>query len=228
MTRTPEPVRPWRGISPERRVAERRERLLEGGLEVFVARGFANSRVRDVCREAGLTERYFYESFADKEGLLVALVERIVGDLVVAVGPAIELAQTESEVAVDAAARAVVRSLTGDPRRARILLVEVVGVSPAIEATRRALIARLADVIRRAVAGAFGPWALESPQVELVARALVGAAQELLVAYVRDELKLDEEALIENLARLLLLARPVIQALAQDQAVTNPAERTMP
>lgn len=226
MTRTPEPVRPWRGISPQQRVAERRERLLDAALEVFVARGFANSRVRDVCREAGLTERYFYESFADKEALLVALAERIVADLVVAVGPAIELMQAETETAIDAASRAVVRSLTGDPRRARILLVEVVGVSPAIEATRRALIARLADVFRGAVAGAFGSWALTSLEVELVARALVGAAQELLVAYARGELELDEEALIENLGRLLLRARPVIQALAQDQALT--AERTTP
>lgn len=223
MTCMSEPVRPWRGISPQRRIAERRERLLDAALEVFVARGFANSRVRDVCREADLTERYFYESFADKEALLVALAERIVADLVLAVGPAIELAQTEARPAIDAASRAVVRSLTGDPRRARIVLVEVVGVSAAIEAIRRAHIARLAEVIRGAVAGAFGPWALTSPEVELVARALVGAAQELLVAYVRDELKLDEGALIENLGRLLLRARPVIQALAQDRAPT--AER---
>ena len=166
------------------------------------------------CREAGLTERYFSESFADKEALLVALAQRIVADLVVAVGPAIELVATEPEPAIDAASRAVVHSLTGDPRRARILLVEVVGVSPAIEAARRALIARLAEVIRAGVAGALGSWAL------------VGAAQELLVAYVRGELELDEEALIENLGRLLLRARPVIQALAQDQALT--AERTTP
>ncbi|HTT93978.1 MAG TPA: TetR/AcrR family transcriptional regulator [Solirubrobacterales bacterium] len=226
MTRTPEPVRPWRGISPQQRVVERRGRLLEAALEVFVARGFANSRVRDVCREAGLTERYFYESFADKEALLVALTERIVADLVVAVSPAIELVATEPEPAIDAASRAVVRSLTGDPRRARILLVEVVGVSPAIEAFRRTVIARLAEVIRAGVAGALGSWASTSLEVELVARALVGAAQELLVAYVRGELELDEEALIENLGRLLLRARPVIQALAQDQALT--VERTVP
>ncbi|HVS99802.1 MAG TPA: TetR/AcrR family transcriptional regulator [Solirubrobacterales bacterium] len=226
MTRPPEPVRPWRGISPQRRVAERRERLLDAALEVFVARGFANSRVRDVCREAGLTERYLYESFADKEALLIALTERIVADLVVAVGPAIELVATEPETAIDAASRAVVHSLTGDPRRARILLVEIVGVSPAIEAFRRTLIARLANVIREGVAGAFGSWASTSLEVELVARALVGAAQELLVAYVRGELELDEEALIENLGRLLLRARPVIQALAQDQVST--AERTTP
>ena len=226
MTPPSEPVRPWRGISPEQRVAERRERLLDAALEVFSGRGFANSRVRDVCREAGLTERYFYESFADKEALLVALAQRIVADLVVAVGPAIELVATEPEPAIDAASRAVVHSLTGDPRRARILLVEVVGVSPAIEAARRALIARLAEVIRAGVAGALGSWASTSLEVELIARALVGAAQELLVAYVRGELELDEEALSENLGRLLLRARPVIQALAQDQALT--AERTTP
>lgn len=211
-------VRPWRGVSPEQRVSERRERLLAAALEVFASGGFRATKVRDVCREAGLTERYFYESFASKEALLVALAEEIVTDLVVAAGPGIELVEADIEAAIAEMSRAVVSSLTDDPRRARILFVEVVGVSPEIEDKRRIIIGGLADVIVLAAARAFGPWVQSSQEVELMARVLIGAAQELLVAYVRDELSLDQDALIKNFGLLFLQAGPVVQALAGAQS----------
>src|SRR5690606_15014503 len=144
----PDPGRSWRGKSPAERTTERRQRLLEAGLEVFTVRGFPASRVRDVCGEAGLTERYFYESFVGKDALLIALAEQIVADLLVAAAPGIALAETDRDAAVDVAARAIVGSLTDDPRRARILFVEVVGVSRELEDHRRAIIGGLADVVR--------------------------------------------------------------------------------
>src|SRR5215212_10332014 len=83
------PVRRWRGRSASERTAERRERLIEAALEVFGSRGYSASTVRDVCREAGLTERYFYESFPNREALLGALADRIVDDSLEAVAAAL-------------------------------------------------------------------------------------------------------------------------------------------
>lgn len=217
MSGSSELVRPWRGLSPEQRVAERRERLLASALEVFATQRFHASKVRDVCREASLTERYFYESFEGKEALLAALAERIVADLVTAVAPSIALLDSDPDAAIDGAARAVVCSLTDDPRRARILFVEVVGVSPELEDRRRLVIGALVDVFRGGIANAFGPWALESVEVELIARAVIGGAQELLFAYVRDELPIDQEGLVASIQRLFARARPVYEAIASEQ-----------
>jgi AcrR family transcriptional regulator len=213
-----EPVRPWRGVSAEQRVSERRERLLAAGLEVFATRGFLASKVRDVCAEAKLTERYFYESFADKEALLRAVAEGIVADFVAAAAPSVALVGSDYDAAAGGAARAVISSLTDDPRRARILFIEIVGVSPALEDRRRVLIGALVDVIRGAAATVFGPWADDSVEVELIARQVIGAAQELLIAYVRDELPIDQEGLVTNFKRLFLSARPLIAASAREQA----------
>lgn len=218
MTGAPEPVRPWRGISAEQRVGERRERLLAAGLEVFATRGFLASKVRDVCAEARLTERYFYESFADKEALLRAVADGIVADFVAAAAPSVALVATDFEAAAGGAARAVISSLTDDPRRARILFIEIVGVSPALEDRRRVLIGALVDVIRGAAATAFGPAARDSVEVELIARAVVGAAQELLIAYVRDELPIDQEGLVANFRRLFLNASPLVAAAERERA----------
>jgi AcrR family transcriptional regulator len=201
-------------MSPERRIAERRQRLLSAGLEVFATRGFQASKVSDVCAAAGLTQRYFYESFGDKEALLWAVAESIVADFVTAAGPSLALFGTDFEAAVDGAARAVISSLTDDPRRARILFVEIVGVSPDLEDRRRVVIGALVDVIRDAAAAASGSWAREAVEVDLIARAVIGAAQELLIAYVRDELPMDQEGLVLNFQRLFLCARPIVEAMA--------------
>lgn len=219
----PELVRPWRGVSAEQRIAERRERLLEAALEVFSARTFRGSKVRDICGEAGLTERYFYESFRNKEALLGALTDRIVAEFVAAAAPSIALAATDVDAAIQNGVQAFVASLTGDPRRARILFIESVGVSAAAENKRRAVIASLVDVVVGAAERAFGPWVRDSVEVELIARSLIGAVSELLVAYVREELPLDEDELVLNISRLFKRGRPILVAMAAERSKHNPA-----
>jgi len=41
------------------------------GLEAFGTRGYAKTNIKMICGVAGLTERYFYESFRHKEDLCV-------------------------------------------------------------------------------------------------------------------------------------------------------------
>jgi AcrR family transcriptional regulator len=212
--------RPWRELTLEQRVTVRRERLLAAALQVFAARGFHATKVRDVCREAGLTERYFYESFTDKEALLGMLTETIVADLVEASGPSIARVTTDLDGAIRSAARVIVHSLTDDSARARILFVEMVGVSPAIEQRRRELIGALVDVVSGAALAAQGSDAQQRPiEVALIARALIGAVQELLIAFARNELALDQELLIDSIERLLFEARQAFH-------ITLEAERT--
>jgi AcrR family transcriptional regulator len=218
MSRPTELIRPWRGKSPEQRVADRRERLLEASLEVFTSRTFHGAKVRDICQEAGLTERYFYESFGGKQDLLMALADMIVEDFVNAALPSIALVTDDLDTAIEGAMSAVVHSLTDDPRRARILFVESVGISPAAEAKRRSVIGRLATVIQAAAAPAFGEWVTESVEVELIARSLIGAASELIIAHIRNELPIGQEELIKNMTRLFMRARSVLLAVAAEQS----------
>src|ERR1700742_1768346 len=65
--------RKFRGVAPEDRKAERHLRLLEAGIEAYGTRGFHAVGVRDVCGLAKLTERYFYESFENREALFLAV-----------------------------------------------------------------------------------------------------------------------------------------------------------
>ena len=51
------PQRAYGGVSADDRIAARRTSLLDAGLELFGTDGFAATGVKDVCRQAGLTDR---------------------------------------------------------------------------------------------------------------------------------------------------------------------------
>jgi AcrR family transcriptional regulator len=93
--------------------------------------------VRELCAQAHLTERYFYESFKDREALFAAVyedqIQRLRREFTAAVMP---LAPK-----VEAMARAGLgvyfRNLQHDARVARVLMIDVLTVSADME--RRAL-----------------------------------------------------------------------------------------
>src|ERR1700689_2717320 len=82
--------RPYRGVSATDRHHQRRQRLIDAGLQLFGTRGIAAVGIVDVCAEAGLTKRYFYENFASIDALAEAVFEHVTGNLVAIVAPAIE------------------------------------------------------------------------------------------------------------------------------------------
>src|ERR1700761_6709612 len=70
--------RPFRGVPSAERQAPRRRQIVEAGLDAFGTRGFHLTGVRDVCAAARLTERYFYESFKNREALFLAVYDEAV------------------------------------------------------------------------------------------------------------------------------------------------------
>src|SRR5262245_7843006 len=118
------PTRSWRGISAEDRRAERRAQLIEAGIEVIGTQGWANTTVRGVCRQAGLTERYFYESFPDHEALLLAVYEHILVEGIQVVLTAAAAAPHDVRLTARAGIAAAVELLIDDPRKGRILVLE--------------------------------------------------------------------------------------------------------
>ncbi|HET6789355.1 MAG TPA: helix-turn-helix domain-containing protein, partial [Aquabacterium sp.] len=69
-------ARPYRGISAEERRHQRREQLMEAAFEVFSTLGLARVTMRDICAQARLTERYFYDSFRSTEEAFDAVHQR--------------------------------------------------------------------------------------------------------------------------------------------------------
>jgi AcrR family transcriptional regulator len=114
----------WRGRSSAVRAQERRERLLAAGMELFGTIGSAETTLRGVCRGAGVGLRYFYESFADVNELLVAVYNRVADALTQEVIDRIAVAPPGPQARTRAAFEAAVDFLDEDSRRGRILFRE--------------------------------------------------------------------------------------------------------
>ncbi|HET6290833.1 MAG TPA: TetR family transcriptional regulator, partial [Amycolatopsis sp.] len=62
--------RRYSGKTADERRAERRLALLGAALDIWQEQGWAAVTMRGVCARANLTDRYFYESFANRDVLL--------------------------------------------------------------------------------------------------------------------------------------------------------------
>ena len=62
------------------RAERRREELLQISLRLFSERGFEGTSIRDIAREAGITEGLIYHYFQSKKDLLKTVVEESVSD----------------------------------------------------------------------------------------------------------------------------------------------------
>jgi AcrR family transcriptional regulator len=217
--------RVWGGTTLDARRQSRRERLLEVGFELLGGPdGAAAVTVRSVCRHAKLTDRYFYESFADREELLVAVYDRVGAEAREVLTDAVRAA-VSGPATPEALARAAVLAflglLTGDPRKGRVLLLAPMS-DPTLSARALALQPAFAELVRvqlactddpgtgMAEAGG-GPGPDELAQ-RLTAFALIGALTQLFVRWVDGSLAVAADELTEYCVRLLThaahLARP--------------------
>ena len=204
-------ARPYRGVSAEERRSARRARLVEAGLELLGERGWAGTTVRAVCAEAGLTERYFYESFADREALLVAVFDRVAAEAAAGVLAAVAAAPDDDRAKARGAIEAFVEMLTDDPRRARAMLVESVG-SAALRGRREAAIRDFAALVSEQGRRFYGTDAAGAVDAELTSLALVGGLSELLVRWLDGDLDVPRERLVEHCTELLVAAAGVSSA----------------
>jgi AcrR family transcriptional regulator len=188
----------------EERRADRRRRLLEAGVAVIGASGWQSTTVRAVCAEAGLTERYFYESFADREALLLAVFDQVAADVAAAILAAVSDAPMEAEPRARAAIGAFVDLVADDPGRARVMLVEATG-SEALHERRLAAIGSFARLVRDQASEFYG-LKHGSVDVEMSAHALVGAVAQLLIAWLSGQVEVSRDRLVDHLTALFLAA----------------------
>lgn len=140
--------RRYRGVAVEERRAERRQRLLEAGLRIFGEVGYHGATVKTICAAAGLTERYFYESFANSEDLLCAVYEQHMVLQQQRILVAVTQAPREPVAMIEAGLRAFFELAREIPAGARVQFVEVLGVSPRVDRLYRQAIENFAQMLR--------------------------------------------------------------------------------
>ncbi|HEX4905439.1 MAG TPA: TetR/AcrR family transcriptional regulator [Acidimicrobiales bacterium] len=186
----PKQVRSWAGVSPEDRRAERRVLLLDAAFDLLGTEGSAATTVRAVCAAAQLNPRYFYESFADLDELLVAVYDRLGEELAEAVAKAVASAPPDQQVRV--VVERTVRFVDEDRRRGRVLYHEALG-NETLNRRRLESSFALADLI----AGG-------SKDRQVAASFVVGGFSEVLMAWLDGRITVSRTRLIDQTTDLFL------------------------
>lgn len=116
--------RQFKGMSLSERKLARREKLIEAGFESYGTHGFFSVTVKDICSEAKLTERYFYESFKKSEDLFQTIFLQLIEQLQQTVMTGVMQAAPDPKNMIRSGLTAIFSMLKDDPRVARIIYVD--------------------------------------------------------------------------------------------------------
>jgi AcrR family transcriptional regulator len=185
---------PFKGVSADERRNDRRHRVVEAAYGIAGTEGADALGVGRVCRAAGLTKRYFYESFASLRELQSAVVDHAIAVMSERVDP---FRPPRPSGPPQRWLAAFVGALVDDQCLARVLLTETRG--GALSPFRHQII----DV---AVAGMAPPGsdAHEDLRGRLIAYAQIGTLSELCLAWHQGQLTMDRASLVEVLADLFV------------------------
>ncbi|MGC0362463.1 AcrR family transcriptional regulator [Rhodococcus sp. 27YEA15] len=222
MESTNEVVRYYGGKPVASRRAERRSLFMDAALDVFTGRSYARSSVADVCSAAGLARRQFYEEFSSREDLLIALYDGIQSEARAAMSAALTRETSgELRALVKAAITAFVESIGQDPRRAQIVFVDIVGVSPRVEEHRIEQRSIWVEFFEATVRGSVGIDFVPPGGYALASTAFIGA----LTALIQQWSIADPRPPVADLADLMTT---LLEALIRDSSVAPSATPAAP
>lgn len=180
---------PYGGIDAAERRKARRETFIEAGLESFGTIGYVRSTIRGICRTAGLTQRYFYESFQNKEDLLVAVYRKLIQDIEADARDIL----AEPGISVTEAAYSMLKMfymrLQEDPRRAQVQLFEVLGVSERVNREYQSAMKTLGEWIKLLAAAVFPGLEAKLPETTIMHTGAAGAIIEIANQWVLEDFK---------------------------------------
>lgn len=195
----------YAGVDTEDRVAARRGQLLDAALELIGSEGWQACTVRAICAHAKLTPRYFYESFRDRDELLLALFDQVAQEGATKVLEAVAAApEGDAAAHARAAIGAFVSMLTDDPRKARVLFVEA-RASEALTRRRFQTLRMFAELVAAQARDFYGMPESSDPLIEESALLLVGGMTEILLAWLDGRLHVTREQLVADCAELFVL-----------------------
>jgi AcrR family transcriptional regulator len=179
----------WSGVPLHDRQVLRRDELVAAGVGLLGGEAGPALTVRAVCREASLTERYFYESFTDRDEFVRAVYDHVCSTAMAAL--------TSSDTPREAVER-FVALMVDDPVRGRVLLIAPQR-EPVLTKSGADWMPTFIDLLQRKLTR------ITDPAVQaMVATGLVGALSALFTAYLNGRLASTREQFIDYCVDMLL------------------------
>jgi AcrR family transcriptional regulator len=166
-----------------------------------------------LCKQAGLTDRYFYKTFTDTEDLLAAVYTESLDQIQTDVITAINASANEqlANGAIDAGLEAFFTAFE-NARVARVCWLEVLGVSPRIDELYTKRIEQFADLLLDLGKSMLPDWRLPEEETRITGLALIGAISQSALHWLLEDYRSSRATLISANGRLI---RGLINTLPQ-------------
>lgn len=182
----------WTGVPIEDRQARRRDQLIEVGVHLLGDPQGPAVTVRAVCRGAHLTERYFYESFADRDDFIRAVYAEVCTRAMTAL--------TAATTPRDAVER-FVTLMVDEPVHGRVLLLAP-SAEPVLSASGAEWMPGFIELLQRKLT------TITDPAIQaMTATSLIGGLTALFAGYLDGRLAATREQFVDYCVDLLLNRR---------------------
>ena len=196
------PVRSYGGKSADERAEDRRRRLVEATVTVLAQQGGA-ATMTAICAEAGLTERYFYESFAHRDDALLAALDTVCEEIAAGAQAALEASSGTPEERVQAMTGWFVDWVARERERSLVAVVQA-SATPRLRARRHELLGTFADLVGQESTRLYGEHAWPPDRARLQGLVYIAGFAELLAAWLLDEIDLTADELATTASDLFL------------------------
>ncbi|MGB6245059.1 MULTISPECIES: TetR/AcrR family transcriptional regulator [Gordonia] len=193
-------LRAYGGESGGARVARRRAALIDAALDMLAEPEPGPVTVRGICGRAGLTPRYFYESFENADALVGEAYDQVIAQIADHALAGFN-AGADARGKVVGAVEAIVETIESDPRTGRVLFSDTLR-SPVVAAKRSQMLEIFTDLTYQsapAVARVSG-----GQETLAAAHFQVGGLGRLLASWTEGLVDLDRRALVDICVRMLL------------------------
>ena len=197
--------RTYGGLTQKQRKAARYKQFLEAGLEVFGTSGFRTATVRKLCRQAKLTDRYFYEAFGSLELLLIDVYKCQMDIIQSRVITAITDVLPNQDIQLIANV-GLTNFFTGleDPRIAQVCMVELEGVSLDVSDLYHSYINNFADTFSSMASLVYPSWQLTDEEWKILGISLVGAMRQAATYWLLSNYAMDKQALVKATTKIFI------------------------
>jgi len=200
----PKPPRADRQLSPEKA-----EAILEGGMQEFLAHGYAATSMDRVATSAGVSKATVYSHFQDKEGLFTTLIQRLVEvkfRSLFGSGSA-EMLQTDPKIVLRELANRFLDVGISDPQFLNFMRV-ILGESGRFPQLARAFVRNIEQTAFNRLRQYFTncPY-LKLSDPEATARIFIGALVHFMIVqemlHGKDLMPMERDRLVNNLVHLI-------------------------
>jgi len=160
-----------------------RDRILDAALNIFSRKGFHDTKVDEIVKEAHISKGSVYFHFPNKERLFIALVDQFADLIERRVTEAIEQEPIGMR-RVQVALREVLETFGKYRRPAKLLLVQAVGLGSVFEKKRLEVTDRFADLIKGYLDEAVACGDIEAVDTVVVSHAWMGAIYSVVIQWV--------------------------------------------